>query len=173
MRISSRPREAEDALGDDVAEDLRRTRLDRVAARAELLVAPPAVAVLGAVDLERELRQPLVLLRPVELRDRALGAGDAGLDELRQRAVVRELEGLELDPLTRDEVAQARVGEAALLGQRDELAHGHLERAGQREPERAALVEQRRHRDAPALADLAEDVLDGHLDVLEEDLVEV
>ncbi len=37
----STPREAEHALGDDVAEDLRRAGLDRVAARPELAVAPP------------------------------------------------------------------------------------------------------------------------------------
>ena len=34
-------------------------------------------------------------------------------------------------------------------------------------------MEQRRHRDLPAAADVAEDVLDGHLDAGEEDLVEL
>src|SRR2546427_5573665 len=37
---SATPRQAEDALGDDVPEDLRRSRLDRFAAAAELLVSP-------------------------------------------------------------------------------------------------------------------------------------
>src|ERR1041385_8267005 len=101
---SATPREAEHSLGDDVAQDLARPGLDRVAARAELLVAPVAV-VLAAEDLHRELRQPLVLLRPVQLRAGALGTGDAGLHQLRQRAVVRQLQRLELDPLLRDAVA--------------------------------------------------------------------
>ena len=53
--------------------------------------------------------EPLHRLRPLELRDGALRAGDARLDELRQRAVVRELQRLELDPLARDHVAEPRV----------------------------------------------------------------
>src|SRR3954447_13957246 len=79
--------QADDALGDDVAKDLRRTGLDRVAAAAQLLVLPVAVpdravaVELGgqALQRERELRQPLVGLRPVQLRDRPLRAGHAGL----------------------------------------------------------------------------------------------
>ena len=45
--------------------------------------------------------------------------------------------------------------------------------ADEREAERAALVQQRRHRDLPAVADLAEQVLLRHLHVGEEDLVEL
>ena len=88
-------------------------------------------------------------------------------------AVVRVLERLQLDPLARDPVEQHRVGDVPLLRERDQLAHGDVERRGEREPERAALVEQRRHRDLPAVADLAEQVLLRHLDVGEEDLVEL
>src|SRR6478609_6032572 len=145
---SATPRKAEHALGDDVAQDLARAGLDRVAARAELLIAPVAV-VLAAEDLHRELRQPLVLLRPVQLRAGALWPGDAGLHELRQRAVVRQLERLQFDPLLRDAVTDERIVGRALLRERDELRHLQLERAGEREAERAALVQQRRHRDLP------------------------
>src|ERR1700758_5032782 len=76
----ARPREPEHALGDDVAEHLRRPRLDRVAAAAELLVVPPAVVedAAGVAELARELRQPLVRLGPPQLHGRALGAGGAG-----------------------------------------------------------------------------------------------
>src|SRR5207253_9284811 len=80
---SAAPRQPEHALGDDVAEDLRGAGLDRVAAAAELLVVPVVVVddPVVAEDLPRELRQPLVLLRPVQLRDGPLGAGDAGLHQ--------------------------------------------------------------------------------------------
>src|SRR5580765_6780007 len=140
---SATPRKAEHALGDDVAQDLARSGLDRVAARAELLVAPVAV-VLPAEDLHRELRQPLVLLGPVQLRARALGPGDAGLHQLRRRAVVGQLERLELDPLLRDAVADERVVRRALFRERYELRYVQVERAGERKAERAALVQQRR-----------------------------
>ena len=54
-----------------------------------------------------------------------------------------------------------------------QAADAALERSGEREAERAALVQQRRHRDLPALAFLAEPVRHRHLDVVEEDLVEL
>src|SRR5262249_18965603 len=77
---SARPREAEHAFGDDVAEHFRRPGLDRVAAAAELLVVPPAVVedALRATQLARELREPLVRLRPAQLDARPFGAGSAG-----------------------------------------------------------------------------------------------
>src|SRR5512133_2578341 len=101
---SARPRQAEHALGDDVAQDLARPGFDRVAAAAQLLVAPVAV-VLAAEDLHRELRQALVLLGPEELRARAFRSGDPRLHQGRERAVVRQLQRLELDPLLRHTVA--------------------------------------------------------------------
>src|SRR5690349_9620126 len=65
-RRSSASRQPEHALGDDVAEDLGGSGLDRVAAAAQLLVVPPAVVedALGAAQLPAELRQPLVRLGP-------------------------------------------------------------------------------------------------------------
>src|SRR5205823_7277948 len=105
---SAAARKPEHALGDDVAQDLRRPRLDRVAAGAELLELPVAVApgeLLVAEELERELRQALVRLRPDEFRRRAFGPGNARLQERRQGAVVGVLEPLQLDPVAGDEVA--------------------------------------------------------------------
>ena len=125
-----------------------------------------------AEDLERELRDALVRLRPDELRDRSLRPGHPGLHECRERAVVRVAQRLHLDPLARDPVALELIG-AAVAGERHELANLHLERRLEREAERSALVEERRHRDLPAAADLAEEVLDGHPNVGEEDLVEL
>src|SRR4051812_20679588 len=98
--MSAAFREAEHALGDDVAEDLRRAGLDRVAPAAELLVMPPAVVEdpFRAEQLAPELRQALVLLRPAQLDRRALRPGDAGALQRAERAVVRVPERLQLDP---------------------------------------------------------------------------
>ena len=155
--------------------------LDRVAARAQLLVLPVArlhvpVRVqelrFRAEQLERELRHALVRLGPPELRAGALGAGDAGLHQRRQRAVVGVAHGLQPDPLAGDRVA-LHLGRARLLRERDQLADLALEPGDERKAERAALVQQRRHRHLPARADIAHRVLHGHLDVGEEDLVEL
>src|SRR6476469_9601716 len=91
---SSEPRQAEHALGDDVLEDVRRAALDRVGARAEEAVLPGAVggSVLGAaaerrvgaLDVERQLGDPLVDVGPLPLAQGALRAGDAGLHRLGQ-----------------------------------------------------------------------------------------
>src|SRR5688572_746612 len=101
---SAAPGEAEHALGDDVSKDLGGAGLDRVAAAAQLLVLPEAAVrveelPLGAEQLEAELRQALVLLRPGELDPGALGPGHPRLDERRERAEVREAQALEVDPL--------------------------------------------------------------------------
>ena len=78
---------------------------------------------------------------------------------------------LQLDPLARDPVALQRVGAAVA---RARPACGPAPRAPpEREAERPALVQQRRHRDLPAAADLAEQVLGGHVGRREEDLVEL
>src|SRR6478752_1870152 len=63
------PRKAEDALGDDVLQDLRRAALDRVGAGTQEAVGPVGVEdrALVAADVHRELRERLVRLRPLEL----------------------------------------------------------------------------------------------------------
>src|SRR4051794_22478907 len=136
---------------------------------------PPAVVedALRAEQLAAELRQALVLLRPAKLDRRALRPGDAGALQRPERAVVRVAKRLELDPLGRNSLAHACVAVHALAGDAYEPIDTRLERGGEREAERAALVQQRRHRHLPALALLAEAVRHGHLDVVEEDLVEL
>ena len=81
----------------------------------------------------------------------------------RERARVREAERLELDPLARDPSrwsGSAPRSRASATSFRTCTSSDGL----QREAERPALVQERRHRDLPAAADLAEDVLDGHLE---------
>src|SRR4051794_24299518 len=84
--LLAHPRQAEHALGDDVLQDLRRAALDRVGARTQEPVGPVGVedGALVAADVHRELRQGLVRLRPLQLRQRPLGAGLAALHYLRQ-----------------------------------------------------------------------------------------
>ncbi len=136
---------------------------------------PPAVVEdpLGAKQLSAELRQALVLLRPAKLDRRAFRSGNARALECSERAVVRIAQRLQLDPLGRDALAHAAVAVAVLARVGDEAADRNVERGGEREAERAALVQQRRHGDLPALALLAEAVRDRHLDVAKEDLVEL
>ena len=55
----------------------------------------------------------------------------------------------------------------------DQPADADVERCGECEAERPALVQQRRHRHLPAVALVAEPVRHRHLDVGEEDLVEL
>src|SRR5436190_2201253 len=76
-------------------------------------------------------------------------------------------------PSSRLPSAPSSVPVPALARHVEQLPDADLERRREREAERAAFVQQRRHRDLPALAFLAEPVLDGNLDVVEEDLVEL
>src|SRR6476469_3636028 len=104
-------REAEDALGDDVPQNLGRAGLDRVAAAAQLLVVPPAVVedALRAEQLAAELRHALVLLRPAQLDRGAFRSGNAGALQRCERAVVRVAERLQLDPLICGSLPERRV----------------------------------------------------------------
>src|SRR5437763_2793956 len=85
-------RQAEHALGDDVALDFAGAGLDGVAARAQVGILPEAVIKIfelpvGAEYLLRGLLRALIHLAPVELLYGAFGAGRAGLREGGQRAV--------------------------------------------------------------------------------------
>jgi hypothetical protein len=128
---------------------------------------------------QRQLGQPLVGLGPVQLGQRPLGAGHAGLHQLGQRAVVGVAQPLQVDPQLCHPVTHQRVvgGAAAarvgLTGQADQLVEGHLQAGGEGEAERPTFMQQGRHRHPPALPDLADEVLAGHADVGEEDLVEL
>src|SRR5438045_9502939 len=71
---SSQPWQPEHALGHDVLEDLGRTALDRVRARAQEAVGPVVVDDwrLPAADVHSELGQRLVRVGPLPLHKRAL-----------------------------------------------------------------------------------------------------
>src|SRR5262249_5553181 len=174
------PREAEDALGDDVAEHLGGAGLDRVPAAAKLLMVPPAVVEdpVLPVHLARELRKALVRLRPPQLHAGPLRAGNAGALVRAEGAVVGEAESRQLDPLPRECLAHVRLGTEpgpVLLppGVPEEPRKERVQRRREREAEGGALVQQRRHRHLPAVALVAQPVFDRHLDIGEEDLVEL
>ena len=63
----------------------------------------------GALDVERQLGDPLVDVGPLPLAERALGAGDAGLHRLGQAAVGVEAHRLGLDVELGDPLAEDRV----------------------------------------------------------------
>ncbi len=86
--------------------------------------------------------------------------------------MARDPERLHLDPGARDRVALERA-RSSLARERDEASDLRVEPRDQRQPERPALVQERRHRDLPAAAHLAEDVVERHLGAVEEDLVEL
>ena len=115
-----------------------------LAAGGGVLAAVAAVLVrelsIRAEELEGQLRQALARLRPAQLRDRALGAGNAALHQPRERTRVRQLERLQLDPLARDAVAEEPIAVATFGRERNQLAGRHVECAREREAERAPLV---------------------------------
>src|SRR5213080_3009983 len=119
-----RSRQAQHPFGQDVAQNLRRSRLDRVRARAKELVFPTvAVADLRGRprDIHRRLGHTLVELRPHQLEDRAFGAGDSASFYRGDRPVAVELERAGLDgvlgDLLADEGVRAQAQLARMLGQ--------------------------------------------------------
>src|SRR6266850_6271543 len=97
--ISVTLRQAEDALGDDVALNLAGPRLDRIAPAAEIGVLPHAAVEIEELsvrseDLLRGLLHPLIHFAPVDLLDRPLGAGHAVLAQRGQRAIGVEAQDL-------------------------------------------------------------------------------
>src|SRR5204862_2287331 len=102
--LASVLRQAQHALGEDVAEDLRRPGADAAGSREELVELPLALVgrPWGAVrdlrvradHLRRDLRELLVQPAPEELRRRALGAGLATLQDAREAPVAVERERL-------------------------------------------------------------------------------
>src|SRR5205807_9407619 len=109
-------------------------------------------------QLASELRQPLVLLRPAQLDRGALRTGDARALVRAERAIVRVAQRLQLDPLGGDALADGAVAVDAIARGLEQAADADVERGGEGEPERAPLVQQRRHRDLPAAAFVAEPV---------------
>src|SRR5439155_16915535 len=117
LRNCSASRQAEDALGDDVALDLRRAAGDRLRKRAEIEMRPRELVggIAGAVDghrgrtyrLERRERERLRGLTPEELEDRVLRRGPSPR-VLREAAVAEKFERLRVDVVGRHAVAQYR-----------------------------------------------------------------
>src|SRR5689334_8675324 len=115
--------EPQGVLGDDVALDLVRSRVDRRLAhvaiarrktREERIIEPSAVARrdrlgAGARGLEHELRQPLLDLGAADLEHRDLRPGCTTAAQCVDEAQVRDRQRRELDLQTRKLVAKAHV----------------------------------------------------------------
>src|SRR5215204_3167696 len=132
-------RQAEHALGDDVLEDLGGAALDRVRAGAQETVGPgrvPGRAVL-AEDVDRQLRERLVDLAPLPLRQRPLGTRHAALHDLGQPAPRVQPQQLHLDGELGDALPDQRVvGHATLAGQLLEVVEGDPHAGGDRKSTR-------------------------------------
>src|SRR5262249_52169203 len=101
---SAAPRQAEQALGDDVLLDLGRTPVDRSSAAVEVEAVPfRRVGVtacerrMGAARVQRGLRDALLDAPEDDLVDRALRAGLTAGDQPPDAPVALVLEDLELD----------------------------------------------------------------------------
>src|SRR3954452_15926961 len=145
--LLTHPREAQNALRDDVLEDLGGAALDGVAAGAQQLVGPAVAGRqrVGTEQVGRELRELLVGLRPHPLGQRALGARRAVLLDRRQPAVGGQAQDLglqvQLPELVGDDRVVEQIAPAGLL---DELVE-HLAQADlQEEGQPRALVHERR-----------------------------
>src|SRR5215467_8229220 len=177
-------RQAEHALGEDVAKNLGGPGADPAAAGQQLVELPLAVVrrPRGAVgdlrvrsdDLRGDVRQLLIELAPEELRGRALGPGRAAAQDLREAPVAVELERLLADPEGGQLLTQDWIFAPALLLRE---THQAVQRVAQRnvpdERQQVALVRERRDRDRPALVGLADEMLDWHAHVVEEDFIEL
>ncbi len=132
------------------------------------------VSVSIPADLERELGQRLRGARPLKLGDRALRTGNPQLHRRRQRAHRPQPQALGADLQAGDLVANERVVRmAALARQLDQLVERAREPDRRRGADARTLVHQRRDRDHPTVALTADDVLVGHVGVLDEELVEL
>ncbi len=106
------PRQAEQALADDVALDLARAAHDRVGARRQQAPRPrPArrrraeMSVPGPEHVGRRLVEPLAHARPEQLHDARLRADLLAAGEPGQRARVVQAEDLDVDPRPREPLA--------------------------------------------------------------------
>src|SRR5215469_12963599 len=182
-RMSSGLRQAEHALGDDVALHLGRSRVDGARARPEKLARPVDVGprvraraqelAAGTEQVDRRLAEALVELAPEDLLERRLRAGRLALGERREHAHAVRPHDLVLDDEPRHLLARAPGETAALLERACQEAQVAREALRVGEGAGSALVRQHRHGDPPALADLADEVLLRHPSVLEEDFTEL
>src|SRR6202171_3509156 len=137
-QCSSPAREAEHALGDDVALDLRRPRVDGLGLGPHPAVLPAAVLdgvgrvwaerAVRAFHADRGLLDALVHLAPVELGETRLRTWRVPVLCLRQVAQADEPENVGLDLRLRDLLAHADVrSHPSLASQRGELLYCPLE----------------------------------------------
>src|SRR5918996_2331957 len=149
------PREAEHPLGGDVALDLVGAGVDRSRQR-ELPALRPGSLDLGAgpEQVEGDLVQLDVQLRPPELVDRAVGAHARAARQPGHRVEREQPVGLGPHPGLDEPLTQPRDGVAPV--QLDQPSRRGQEPAGgaQRQP---PLRPRGGHRHGPALADLAQD----------------
>src|SRR5262249_28062248 len=176
-------RQAEHALGHDVAMHLRRSGVDGAGARPEELARPVDVGAGGHAraqelpprpeQLERHLAEALVELAPVDLLERGLGTRRPVVGHVGEHAQPVRAQHLVLDHQPRELLALRSAGAAMVAERPAELAEVAAVARRQGEAHGAALVGEHGHRDAPALADLADEVLPRHTHVLEEHLAEL
>src|SRR5215467_580900 len=174
--------EAEHALGNDVALDLRRAGVDRLGLGPHPAVLPAPVfdrelrfgreSAVHALDADRRLLQALVHLAPVELGQTGLWSWRVAVLGAGQVAQADEPEDMGFDPGLRDALAHRGVCPgAAVAGQGGELGDRPLEPRGLGQP--AALEAEDRHRHPPAVSWLTDQVSVLDLGAGEKDLAEL
>src|SRR5207248_6326750 len=137
----SAAREAEHALGDDVALDLRRAGVDRLGLRPHPAVLPAPVldregrlrreGAVHALDSNRRLLHSLVHLAPVQLGHARLWAGRVTVLRAREVAQADEPEDVRLDLSLRDLLPGRRIRpHAPLSRQQCQLGYDALEARG-------------------------------------------
>jgi len=179
--------QAETTLGDDVALDVRGAagdedperphvgRREHAHGRGVFIAGPDERAV--TEDVHRQARDVVVERGSVELGDQPrstpLGAARREGEQAVAVVLAREQPGFELD----EPVANHRILDRRPAAQGESLSQHH--RAVEHAPRDVGAADQRplvlecRPRHRPALAPLADRVLDRHPDVVEEDLVEL
>src|SRR5207247_11342549 len=174
--------EAEHALGDDVALDLGRSRVDRLGLRPHPAVLPAPILhgelrvgrerAVHPLDADRRLLQPLVHLAPVKLGHARLGPRSVAVLGPSQVAKPDHTEYVRLDAGLGDPLPRRRVGaRASVARQRREIADRPLEACSLRKA--SALEAEDRHRDLPAIARLPDEVSLVDPGAGEEDLAEL
>src|SRR5256885_5681763 len=179
---SSAARQAENSLGDDVALDLRGTRVDRRRLCPHPSVLPAAVfdrergfrrqRTVHAFDAQGGFLEPFVHLAPVELDHARLWARRVTMLSLGQIAQADEAEYVRFDLGLGDLLSSRGVGAgAAVPRQRGELGHRALEPGSLRKS--AAFEPKHGHRDLPAIPRSADEVAVVDLRSRKEDLAEL
>ena len=135
---------------------------------------PAGTSRVGAEDVDGEFGHDLVVLAPVQLGDRSVGARMMALQELGQHAHAVVPHDLHLAVGPRQLLADDRViGDATLLGEHEQPVDLGLETDRARGGRLTPLEAEQCHGDAPTVVDAADDVLLRARGVGVEDLVEL